>query len=234
MAPDDRFAEMWNDIPDPIASGEPEVSSDRPMRAPVAPSPTRGATKLRRMVALAAFVAWPLLLRLVWGLRPDIEERLSFVLGQTALFGLLLVAVLLVAVLPGRRGLGRPVSLVRLAAIGAPIVFAVVGLLWLPSGAPGSFGEVGPWGPVMKCLSLGLLVALPMLMVGLWAMRRAFPSASGWRAAALGAGLGLVGSVVLTAHCGIQLGGHVALAHGLPIVIAALLGAALGSKVARA
>jgi hypothetical protein len=232
MAADDRFAEAWNDIPDPIAPRESAPA--RTMSTPQAPSPTRGAAKLRRMMALAAVVVWPLLLRLIWGLRPDIEERLSFVMGQGAFFGLLLVAVLLVAILPGRRGLGSPIARIRLAAMGAPLFFAVMGLLWLPAGAPGSFGEVGPWASVMSCVSLGLLVALPILLIVVWALGRAFPSASGWRGAALGAAIGLVGSISLTAHCGSQLGGHVALAHGLPIVVCALVGALLGSKVARA
>jgi hypothetical protein len=232
MAPDDRFAEAWNDIPDPIASRETEPA--RPMPPPQAPSPTRGAAKSRRMLVLAAALVWPLILRLGFGLRPDIQERLSFVLGQAALFAVLLVAVLLIAILPGRRGLGGPVARIRLAAMVAPIFFVVVGLFWLPAGAPGSFGEMGPWAAVIACASLGLLVALPILLIALWALERAFPSASAWRGAALGAAVGLVGSIALTAHCPSQFGGHVALAHGLPIIVAALLGAVLGSKVARA
>jgi hypothetical protein len=171
---------------------------------------------------------------LFWAFRPDIEERMSFVMAQIALFVAILLAAILIAILPGRRGLGGPVSRLRLAALGAPILFIVVGLLWLPQGSPSSFGQIGPWGAVMSCVLLGLLVALPMVLVGVWAMQRAFPSASGWRGAALGAGLGLVGSVALTAHCGSLFGGHVALAHGLPIVVSALLGAVLGSRVARA
>ena len=74
---------------------------------------------------------------------------------------------------------------------------------------------------------------VPVLLVALWALQRAFPSAAGWRAAALGAAVGLVGSLVLTMHCGSPFGGHVALAHGLPIIIAAV-GAAFASKAMRA
>jgi hypothetical protein len=232
MAADDRFAQAWSEIPDPIARAP--VSAVRPMAAPRVPSPTRSATQTRRWVALAAMCAWPPLLRLGWGLRPDIDERMSFVVAQSALFGLLALAIVALALGRGRRGLGGSVSRTRAAAVIAPIFFMLVGLVWLPASSPSSFGEVGPASAVLPCILLGLLVAIPMLLVVISAVRRAFPSAAGWRGAALGAGLGLVGSVALTAHCPSPFGGHVAIAHGLPIVIAVLAGALLGSKVAKA
>jgi hypothetical protein len=232
MAPDDRFADAWRDIPDPVAPSS--ASASRSGEPPRVPSPTRGAMKVRRAVALAALVAWPVAVLLRWEIRPELAERASFVAGQAVLFVALLVAAGLVAISAGRRGLGGPVSRARIAAVGAPIAFMLVGLSWLPPGSPGSFGDVGPGAAILPCVSLGLLVVTPILLVALWALGRAFPSAAGWRGAALGVAVGLVGSLVLTIHCSSPFGGHVALAHGLPIVIAGLVGGLLGSKVARA
>jgi len=232
VAPDERFTEAWGDIPDPIAPSSSPVSRRvEPLRGA---SPTRNALKARRVVALAALVAWSGVVLLLWGFRPEMAERSAFVAGQSILFGVLLVSAGLTAISPGRRGLGAPVTRVRIAAVAAPIAFMLVGLSWLPSGSPGSFGEIGPWAAIMPCLAIGLLVAGPMLLVALWSVQRAFPSAAGWRGAALGAAVGLVGSVVLTMHCGSPFGGHVALAHGLPIVMAGLAGGFLGPRVARA
>jgi hypothetical protein len=256
VASDDRFAEAWRDIPDPIAPADPpqasrpqtrpsadppqasrpqtRPSSVRPVQLPEGASPTRSAMKTRRAIAVVALTAWPPVLRLGWGFRPDIAERSAFVAGQAALLGLLLIPAILIAILPGRRGLGGPLWRTRIAALGLPIAFMLVGLFWLPEGSPGSFGEIGPWAAILPCFSIGLLVAVPMLLVLLWAVQRAFPSAAAWRGGALGAAVGLVGSAVLTAHCSSPFGGHVALAHGLPIVIAGLLGGFLGLKIARA
>jgi hypothetical protein len=232
MAPDDRFAEKWGDIPDPVApTAQP---AQGPALPPLVASPTRSATKMRRAVALAVCVAWPALVLLRSGLRPRISEQSSFVAGQIVLFGVLLVFAGYVAISRGHRGLGRSVSLLRLAAVGAPLAFALVGLSWLPAGSPGSFGDLGPTRELWRCWSLGLLAVVPTVHVGIWGMKRAFPSAAGWRGAALGAAVGLTGSVMLTLHCGNPFGGHVALAHGLPIVFAAILGAKEASRVARA
>jgi hypothetical protein len=172
--------------------------------------------KRRRLIALAAVLPWSAFVLLRWGVRSDLSEQASMVVGQTIFFGALLGFACLVAISSGRRGLGGPVSRARMVALGAPIVFMVVGLLWLPAGAPGAFGEVGPVARLWPCLLIGVLVAVPILMAALWAVRRAFPSAVGWRGAALGAAAGLAGAIVLA------------------IVIGALLGGLLGPKVARA
>jgi len=229
MAPPDRFDEIWKDIPDPLVPSS--AAATRSVEPPRDASPTRAAMKSRRAVALAAMVAWSAVVLLRWGFRPQIAS--SFVVGPAILFAVLLVSAGLIAISPGRRGLGGPVSRAQMAALGAPIAFMLIGLFWLPPDSPGSFGDIGPGAAIGACLSIGLLVVVPILLVALWALQRTFPSGAGWRAAALGAAVGLVGSLVLTMHCGSPFGGHVALAHGLPIVIAAV-GAAFASKVMRA
>jgi hypothetical protein len=231
MAAEDRFAEMWKDIPDPLAPSS--AAAVRSVEPPRPASSTRAAMKTRRGIALAAMVAWSAIVLLRWGFRPEIAERSFFVAGQAILFAALLASAGVIAISPGRRGLGGPVSRARIAALGAPIAFMLIGLLWLPPDSPGSFGDIGPGAAIGPCVLIGLLVVVPILLVALWAFQRTFPSAAGWRAAALGAAVGLAGSLVLTMHCGSPFGGHVALAHGLPIVIAAV-GAAFASKAMRA
>jgi hypothetical protein len=64
-------------------------------------------------------------------------------------------------------------------------------------------------------------------------MRRAFPAGAVWRGAALGAACGLAGVVVLVLLCGSPFGGHIALAHGMPLVIATVIGAFGGSRMGK-
>lgn len=232
MAPEDRSGQPWLDIPDPLALARGGALPSMP--TPTGTSPTRGAMRARRSMALAAAVAWPATVLLVWGLRPELAEHSSFVASQVVVFGALLFFSGFMAISSGRRGLGRPISRARLAALGAPVAFVLVGLAWVPAGSPGSFGDIGPGAALMPCALLGLLVVLPIVFVALWSMQRAFPSASAWRGAALGAAVGLLGSLALTLHCSSPFGGHVALAHGLPIVIAGLVGGLVGPKIVRA
>jgi hypothetical protein len=84
-----------------------------------------------------------------------------------------------------------------------------------------------------SCFQIGLTVAAPMALLAVWTMRRSFPSGAGWRGAALGAAAGLAGVVVLVLLCGSPYGGHIALAHGLPLVIATLIGAIGGMRLGR-
>jgi hypothetical protein len=83
------------------------------------------------------------------------------------------------------------------------------------------------------CFQIGLTVAIPMLILAAVAMRRSFPSGAGWRGAALGAACGLGAIVVLVLLCGSPFGGHVAIAHGMPLVLATLIGAWGGRALGR-
>lgn len=125
-------------------------------------------------------------------------------------------------------------GLARAVAIGAPLAFMAVSLVWLPSPAEGGFGAMGPFSEVAACLGVGVAVSAPAIALAFVAIRRAFPSGAGWRGALLGAGAGLVAAIVSTLHCSSRFGGHVALGHGLPIVCGAIVGALLGERFSRA
>jgi hypothetical protein len=77
------------------------------------------------------------------------------------------------------------------------------------------------------CLEFGLATALVPVVVGAIFLRGALPVGSRPIAAALGAGGGSLGGLMLHLHCPVTEGLHIGLMHGGVVVIAALLAAAL-------
>jgi hypothetical protein len=227
---DDRHrADVFSDIPDPIGGA---VGRPAAMKPPADRSPTRREVRLQRLLLLGAAVLWPagVFAHYGGGWR---GTGIDYVAAQFALWASSLLFAAWIALSSGRRGVGRPVPWLRIAAIGAPILFMVLALFWLPPNAK-PFGDVGPPAMLEGCFQIGLTVAIPMLLLAVAAMRRSFPSGAIWRGAALGAACGLGGVVVLVLLCGSPYGGHIALAHGMPLVIAILVGAWGGSRLGRA
>jgi hypothetical protein len=72
-----------------------------------------------------------------------------------------------------------------------------------------------------------LATAFVPVVAGVLALRGAVPVGSRWIAAALGAGGGCLGGLVLHVHCHVADGVHVGLVHGGVVIVASLLGAAL-------
>ncbi len=81
------------------------------------------------------------------------------------------------------------------------------------------------------CVAAGLLVALVPLAGGLIALRRAVPMGARALGATLGAAGGALGGFALHLHCAWATPLHVGFAHGLPIALAALIGALLAPAV---
>jgi hypothetical protein len=65
------------------------------------------------------------------------------------------------------------------------------------------------------------------VVIGAIFLRGALPVGSRWIAAALGAGGGCLGGLVLHLHCRVADGAHVGLIHGGVVVVAAALSAAI-------
>lgn len=103
----------------------------------------------------------------------------------------------------------------------------VVGELVHPHGADSLYYGWERFGRGHTCLELGLAAALVPVIVGAIFLRGALPVRSRVVAAALGAGSGCLGGLVLHAHCRIADGVHIGLMHGGVVVVAALLSAAL-------
>lgn len=118
----------------------------------------------------------------------------------------------------------------RVAAISVAITsvsFVMFGLSVHPTGPSSvSYGaERFPHGHA--CLELGLATALVPVIIGAIFLRGALPVGSRWIAAALGAGGGCLGGLVLHLHCNIADGLHIGLIHGGVVIVAALLSAAI-------
>lgn len=118
----------------------------------------------------------------------------------------------------------------RLAGISSVVAaagFVGLGLAFHPSG-PSSFQSGwAHFGRGHSCLELGLAVALVPVVVGAIFLRGALTVGSRWAAAALGAGGGSLGGLILHLHCPVTDGLHVGLVHGGVVGAAALLAAAI-------
>ena len=105
------------------------------------------------------------------------------------------------------------------------VAFVALGLAMHPHGASSlDFG----WEHVLRghwCMWLGLATALVPVMLGALFLRGAVPVSSRWIAAALGAGGGCLGGLLLHVHCRVADGFHIGLVHGGVVLVAALLSA---------
>ena len=160
--------------------------------------------------------------------RGDMAELPRSWLVATALAWLLGFALPCYLALVPKRGSVMPRW--RWAAISAVIMsvlFIVLGLAVHPSG-PSSLHYGWPgFARGHTCLEIGLATALLPVIAGALFLRGALPVRSRWIAAALGAGGGCLGGLVLHLHCRVADALHVGLIHGGVVVVAALLAAAL-------
>lgn len=161
-------------------------------------------------------------------MRQDMDELpTSWVIGAALAWLLGFVVPCYLALVP-RPGTMMPRwQWAAASAIVTSIGFVALGLVVHPSG-PSSlhFGAErimrGHW-----CLEIGLLTAFVPVIVGALFLRGALPVGSRWIAAALGAGGGCLGGLVLHMHCRVADALHVGLIHGGVVVVSALLSAAL-------
>jgi hypothetical protein len=77
------------------------------------------------------------------------------------------------------------------------------------------------------------VAALPGGALALHLVRRAAPVSGALAGALVGLGAGLVADAALHLHCAVVDPWHVALYHGFPVVLLALLGAGLGRRLTR-
>jgi hypothetical protein len=226
MASEPASLDRLFEIPDPAAhltrsAGAPAT----PVEAPKVPSPTRAERARRIAVAVVGAAAWLVTVVAVAGVRPDIGS-----MGVMAPIGAWLAvgAVSLVAVLARRdRGLPAGLRVVQHALWIVPTAYVIVAaIISTPSPVPLA-NRPG-------CMIPAAAIALGALMVAALALRGSFFSAAGWRGAAVGALAGLLGTIGVHAHCPAQDLSHLLLAHGTPILLFALAGAALGRIGGRA
>jgi hypothetical protein len=114
-----------------------------------------------------------------------------------------------------------------IAAVVASIGFVALGLVIHPMGPASVQHGWERFGQGHTCLEIGLAAALVPVVIGAIFLRGALPVGSRWVAAALGAGGGCLGGLVLHLHCHVADGIHVGIVHGGVVVAAAALSAAI-------
>jgi len=195
----------------------PDALRDR-IRAAVAETKPIGLTP-RGQLAVSIVVVLVAVSIGIALMRPDLASLpTGALLSVTLGVGLLSTATLVVALSPGSRGLGAPVTaLVALAAMTAPL-YAIITL-------GGSLGAVADGPDVRGCFSMSLAIAAIGLAGLTFALRRSVPVAPIARGALLGACAGAWAGLAIHLHCPCGDKLHILLGHAVPIAIFALIGA---------
>jgi hypothetical protein len=224
-APDPFSLDDFGSIPDP-AGGLGARPTPSPA-LPADPSPTRAERRRRSLVAAGFALAW--LVFLVWrlGLRGNIAD--AGLLASLGLWTLVGGGGLALALRPNARGLPPSLRVVQVILLALAALY-VAGVLVRDAAAP---HVPIHWSNVLGCLSCAHLLAAGPLLVAALLFRRSFLSFPAWRGAVVGAACGFGGAIGIHAHCSVETASHVLVAHGLVIVIAALLGAVLGARQGR-
>jgi len=136
-----------------------------------------------------------------------------------------------IALVPRRGTLTPRWRAAAIASVIVSIVFVTLGLMVHPMGPSSADYGTEHFMRGHTCLEIGLATALAPSVIGGIFLRGALPVGSRWTAAALGAGGGCLGGLVLHLHCHVADGLHVGLVHGGVVVVAAGLAAALLPRV---
>jgi hypothetical protein len=210
--------------PPPAPALSVELEAELAQLAPIATR--RPLRQLAILVAVSLVYASGVLVALTT--RDDMLELPMGWLAGTALgwlFGFLIPCYL--ALVP-RAGSVMPRW--RIAALSVAITsvtFVLFGLAIHPSGASSQDYGMDRFHHGHTCLEIGLATALVPVVIGAIFLRGALPVGSRGIAAALGAGGGCLGGLVLHLHCNVADGLHIGLVHGGVVIVAALLSAAL-------
>ena len=178
----------------------------------------------RRVAALTGSVAWLLTHLAVYGIRSDFQGLpVLYIAAQILLPFLIAVASLFAALSYGKLGLGLKVGIISGLALLGPLAFCLIA--W---GAPEPY-VAGPeaWSllGILVCFDITVAwAAVPLLFAGL-ALPGAFATSVRWRSALVGAAIGLFAGATMNLHCPNVAPLHVLMGHGLPVIVATLMGA---------
>jgi hypothetical protein len=128
------------------------------------------------------------------------------------------------ATVPAAGGVVPRWRLAGIAAVCGAVGFVVLGLAVHPSGPHSVHIE---FSRGYGCLSFGFATAVVPVIAGAVFLRGALPVGSRWVAAALGAGGGSLGGLMLHLHCSVTDALHVGLIHGGLVGLSALVAAIL-------
>jgi hypothetical protein len=195
--------------------------------------PVRTRTRFGALAAVALVgLIWPALVLALHAYRPDLGALpLGWVIAAAALWGAAFVLSLTAALVP-RRGDVLPApgraSRVGGVALGALFLFALAATVQVPgvSLRPEDV-HLTLMQSCVHCASFVLEIAVPFLVVGLFALRRLVPMGRARIGLALGAAGGAMGGFVLHFICPLAGTAHVVLGHVGGTILAAAAGAAL-------
>jgi len=224
MSHPDVLDQLANEPPPAAPPLSAALEAELGALAPVAPR--RPLRQLAMLVGISLVYGAGLVAAL--SMRRDMSELPTSWIAGAAIAWLLGFAVPCYLALVPRRGAVTPRwRWAAASAIVTSIVFVALGLLVHPSGPSSVHYGWDQFARGHTCLEIGLTSALVPVVVGALFLRGALPVGSRWIAAALGAGGGCLGGLVLHLHCHIADGLHVGLIHGGVVIVAALLSAAL-------
>ena len=234
-------------IPDPVPDDQrpdderyaSKANGSTPKAARPAPSPRLSVKSLdrtqirrRRWIALGLSSAWLLTHLVVYGVRQDLATLApGYVAVQIGLpFGVA-AASLSVALSPGKLGLGVSVGALAALVFLGPLSFWLAAFaMHVPSGLLGDDGMFA----ALVCFDITLLWAVLPLLAAAFALRRSFAGGAVWRSALIGATAGLFSGAAMNLHCSNVDPLHMALGHGVPVVLSALIGAFVLARWLRA
>jgi hypothetical protein len=217
----DDLPRMPTPSPPPMS---PMLEAELAQLAPVATR--RPVRQIALLVALSLAYGAGVLAMLA--MRADARELpMGWLVGAGAAWLLGFVVPLYLATVPRRGAVMPRWKLASAAALIGSIGFIALGLTMHPSGPSSVTLGWEHFGRGAGCLGVGIATALVPVVGGAIFLRGALPVGSRWIAAALGAGGGSLGGLVLHMHCRVTDGLHVGLIHGGVVGVAALLAAAL-------
>lgn len=216
----DDLARQKPPVAPPLSSAlEAELAALQPV------APRRPLRQVAALVLISLAFGAGLLAAL--SMRRDMNELpASWLVGVGSAWLVGFVAASYVALVPRAGSMMPRWPVAAIFAAIASVAFVALGLLVHPSG-PSSLDYSNKFASGHWCLELGLAAAIVPVVIGALALRRALPVGSRWIAAALGAGGGCLGGLVLHLHCRIADGMHIGIIHGGVVLVAALLAAAL-------
>lgn len=196
-----------------------------------------GAVATRRpvrqlLVLLAASLAYGAGVLALLATRRDLGELpRAWMIGAGLAWLVGFVVPMYIALVPRPGSMLGRWELAAAAAVITSIAFVALGFAIHPSGPSSVQYGAERFVHGHACLEIGLATALVPVVIGTLCLRGALPVGSRWIAAALGAGGGSLGGLVLHLHCRVTDPLHVGVVHGGVVVVAALLAAAVAPRV---
>jgi hypothetical protein len=211
---------LFSDIPEPSAVAMPPV----PLEAlALDPSPARRLLRNRRLLALTGSFAWLSAHLAVYGVRTDFQGLpVLYAAAQILLPFVVAVGSLVAALANGKFGLGVRIGLISGLCVLGPLAFCLIALAAPAPYAPDA-DAAGVLG-ILVCFDITVAWTVVPLLLAAFALPRAFATGAGWRSALVGAAIGLSAGATINLHCPNVAPLHLLSGHGLPVIIATLLG----------